>query len=92
LKGSVLIVLLFVIAATSIVLIAASSIMEAHFFVSQTDDLHQAAYYLAETGANSAIAELTRITEQVHQECLSDFADGRQHREFQPGGQWWRRQ
>jgi hypothetical protein len=60
-------------AATSIVLIAASSIMEAHFFVSQTDDLHQAAYYLAETGVNSAIAELTLITEQVHQECLSDF-------------------
>lgn len=68
-----MILLLFIMAATSFLLLAIFSIMEAHFLVSQTDDLHQAAYYLAETGINYAIAELTRIIEEVHLECLSDF-------------------
>jgi hypothetical protein len=60
-------------AALSVLLITVSSVMDNHFAIIRSEDLHQEAYYLAETGVNSAIRELTRIIEQVHGKCLSDF-------------------
>lgn len=72
-RGSVLIVVLYIMVAVSFLLITVYSISGNHFAVSKAQDLHQAAYYLAETGISSTINELTRITEMVHGECLATF-------------------
>src|SRR5690554_4305231 len=72
-KGSVSLVVLYILLAVSFLLITVFSITENHFAVSKAQDLHQAAYYLAEAGINSTISDLTQVVEMVHGECLETF-------------------
>ncbi len=72
-KGSVLIPLLFILAALSVLPGMVSSVVDNHFAISRAEDLHQEAYYLAESGARCAARDFTQIIREVQAECLSDF-------------------
>jgi len=73
LKGSILIPLLFIMAALSVLPGMVSSVVDNHFAISRAEDLHQEAYYLAESGARCAARDFTQIIREVQAECLSDF-------------------
>ena len=72
-KGSVLIPLLFILAALSVLPGMVSSMVDNHFAISRTENLYQEAYYLAESGARCAVRDFTQIIREVQAECLSDF-------------------
>lgn len=57
----------------SLLLITTFSIAQSHFLVSANEDLHQEAYYLAESGMNYAMDEFREITRQAFEECISEF-------------------
>jgi len=73
LKGSVLIIIIYIMAAMSFLLITSFSIMESHFYITRNEELHNEAYYLAEAGINYALNELQQIVFDAHQDCLEEF-------------------
>lgn len=72
-RGSVLIILIHIMMVMSLLLITTFSIAQSHFLVSVNEDLHHEAYYLAESGMNFALEELSDITRQAFDECISEF-------------------
>ena len=72
-KGSVLILTLFIMAAVSMLIITAFSIAEAHFTITRNNNLYQEVYYLAESCMSFAHSELFDLITQVHEDCLNEF-------------------
>ncbi|HHU49091.1 MAG TPA: hypothetical protein GXZ37_05180 [Clostridiales bacterium] len=72
-KGSVLIITLFIMAAMSMLLITAFAIADTHLIITRNNNMHQEVYYLAESGMGFAQNELYNMVVQVHEECMDDF-------------------
>ncbi|NLB41315.1 MAG: hypothetical protein GX815_03495 [Clostridiales bacterium] len=72
-RGSVLIITIYIMMIMSLLLVTTFSIAQSHFLVSSNDDLHQEAYYLAESGMNYAMEEFRYIARQAFEECIAEF-------------------
>ncbi len=72
-RGSVLIITIHIMMIMSLLLITTFSIAQSYFLVSANEDLHQEAYYLAESGMNYAMEEFRDITRQAFEECIAEF-------------------
>jgi len=60
-------------AAMSILLVTAFAIADSHLIISKNNNLHQEAYYMAESAMEFAIHELHSLIMDIHEECLSEF-------------------
>ena len=72
-KGSVLIVTLFLMMAMALLTLTTFSIAQSHFEISRNVDLHQEAYYLADAGMKHAVSELRLLVEEAFRETISEF-------------------
>lgn len=72
-RGSVLILTLHIMVAISILLVTVFSIAGSHHILTISNNWHQQAYYLAESGMVFAQNELIHIIMQAHEECMGEF-------------------
>lgn len=72
-KGSVLILVLFIMAAMSMLLVTVFSIAESHHIITINNNRHQEAYYLAESGIEFAQSELNHMVMEAYEDCLNEF-------------------
>ena len=72
-KGSVLIITLFIMAAMSMLLITAFAIADTHLIITRNNNMHQEVYYLAESGMGFAQNELYNMVVQVHRNVWMTF-------------------
>lgn len=72
-KGSILIVLLFIMMAAAFVTITAFPAVYNQFVVSNTEDTYQMTYYLAESALNTAFDDLSGIIRDTHEQVLMSY-------------------
>ena len=72
-RGSILIIVIYIMAAMSLFMTIILSISGSHFMISQNENIFEEAYYLAETGMNFAIEELRHLVFYAQEECLKNF-------------------
>ena len=72
-KGSVLILVMFIMAAISMLIITSFTIAEAHYNITKNNNSYQEVYYLAESGMEFAHNELYNLILNVHNDCLNEF-------------------
>jgi len=69
----VLILTLYIMMAMSFLIITVFSMAGTHLIITKSDNLHQQAYYLAETGLFLAQSELQQIVARAYEDCMAEF-------------------